>query len=280
MERSKQRLSCLAALLFATLFCGAADRVTLEEILRPLERPDAAASLLASVEAGSAVPAAAAATVAPTDFQTIGMTEILPDLQRWMETYLTGEGELIVGAARQWRGIRLPTGSDWTPVWGTEVRPDSRGLVYPKLSIRVGERLYGPWTLAVQVEVWREVWVTREPLRRGQIPVGPGVETARVNVLGERGVPVPAETGLGGFEMAQAVAEGKVLTWADVAPRPSVRRGEVVEVALDQGALQIRMKARALEAGKEGDLVFVRNLDSRREFQARVVGPNLVEVRL
>ena len=58
-----------------------------------------------------------------------------------------------------------------------------------------------------------------------------------------------------------------------------VRKGEVVEVAASDGQLVVVLKALALQNGALGDLVAVRNLDSRKEFTAFVTHENRVQVR-
>ena len=45
-----------------------------------------------------------------------------------------------------------------------------------------------------------------------------------------------------------------------------------------QGLLAIRMKALALENGAAGDLIKLRNLESRKEFNGQILNENQVQV--
>ena len=81
------------------------------------------------------------------------------------------------------------------------------------------------------------------------------------------------------FIFARAVPAGRMLTWRDIARRPLVRKGEVVEVAAVEGPLMVTMKAVAMENGAQGDTVTVRNAESRKDFSAMVVSENRVQVR-
>ncbi len=70
---------------------------------------------------------------------------------------------------------------------------------------------------------------------------------------------------------ARDVPPDRVLTWHDIARRPLVRKGEVVEVAASEGRLFLSMKALALQAGARGDLITVRNLESLKDISGLVV---------
>ena len=81
------------------------------------------------------------------------------------------------------------------------------------------------------------------------------------------------------FLFTRGVNSGRVVTWRDVARRPLVRKGDVVEVSATEGNLSITMKAIALQSGAQGEAVTLRNLESRKDFTAFVVDENRVQVR-
>jgi flagella basal body P-ring formation protein FlgA len=133
-------------------------------------------------------------------------------------------------------------------------------------------------TIVLRAALWRDVWVARQPLFRGATFDPTELETRRVDLLRERDA-LPAVVGDRSFSMTRAVNAGRVLTWRDIARRPLVRRGDVVEVSAGDGQLLITMKALAMENGAQGDTVTVRNPVSRKEFAAMVVDENRVQVR-
>ena len=59
-----------------------------------------------------------------------------------------------------------------------------------------------------------------------------------------------------------------------------MRKGDLVEVSVNEGALSVTMKGLALESGAQGDIVTVRNPQSRKDFVAVVTHENRVQVRL
>ena len=74
------------------------------------------------------------------------------------------------------------------------------------------------------------------------------------------------------------MVEGRPLTCKDIALAPMVRKGAVVEVVAGDGNLSISMKGLAMGTGGMGDSITIRNLDTRKDFQARVVNRNSVRV--
>jgi flagella basal body P-ring formation protein FlgA len=136
----------------------------------------------------------------------------------------------------------------------------------------------GDATLVLRATLWRDVWVARQPLVAGAAFEPSELETRRVDMLRERDA-LPAIVGDHSYSFTRAVNAGRVLTWRDISRRPLVKKGNVVEVSAGDGQLLITMKALALENGAEGEMVTVRNQESRRDFAAMVVDENRVQVR-
>lgn len=136
----------------------------------------------------------------------------------------------------------------------------------------------GDATLVLRATLWRDVWVARQPLVAGATFEPSELETRRVDMLRERDA-LPAIVGDHSYSFTRAVNAGRVLTWRDISRRPLVKKGNVVEVSAGDGQLLITMKALALENGAEGEMVTVRNQESRRDFAAMVVDENRVQVR-
>jgi len=70
-----------------------------------------------------------------------------------------------------------------------------------------------------------------------------------------------------------------MLTWHDLARRPLVRKGDLVEATAREGTLYVTMKALALENGARGDIINLRNPESHKEISAQVVDDGHVEIR-
>lgn len=104
------------------------------------------------------------------------------------------------------------------------------------------------------------------------------MEIRRVDALRDREA-APADVVGRDYVFARAIPAGRALTWRDISRRALVQKGRMVEVVAVDGALVVSMKALALQDGASGDTVRVRNVESKREFVAKVVSENRAEVR-
>jgi flagella basal body P-ring formation protein FlgA len=196
-------------------------------------------------------------------------------LTRDFSSHFRLEGDLQLELLRAWNP---PAGvaSKWTlEVLEYPNQATSSMLVRCRLNADGAEA--GEMTLVCKAAHWREVWVTRQPLEVGATFDPAVLDTRRVDVFRERDI-VPTVAGDRSFVFSRAIAGGRLLTWHDLSRRPLVRKGELVEVSAVDGLLTITMKALALENGAQGDMVTVRNPDSRKEFSALVTDENRVQV--
>lgn len=133
-------------------------------------------------------------------------------------------------------------------------------------------------TLLLRAALWRDAWFARESIanQRGFDPTL--LDVRRTDLFREREA-LPASVGDRSFLFTRSINPGRLLTWRDIARRPLVRKGDVVEVSAADGQLNIVMKALAMQNGAQGEAVTVRNLDSRKDFTAFVVDENRVQVR-
>ena len=133
-------------------------------------------------------------------------------------------------------------------------------------------------TVTLRASHWREVWAALLRLPFNGVFDASLLEIRRADLLRERDA-LPATVGDSSFIFARAVHAGRTVTWRDVARRPLVKKGDVVEVSAAEGSLSISMKALALQSGAQGEAVTLRNLESRKDFTAFVVDENRVQVR-
>ncbi len=93
---------------------------------------------------------------------------------------------------------------------------------------------------------------------------------------GDGGVSIPGA--MIGKEARHLIYKGSVIRQADLGPVTLVNRNDIVTVHLLYGPLEISMRGRSLDAGGEGEVVRIMNLDSRKIFQAKVQSAQIVEV--
>jgi flagella basal body P-ring formation protein FlgA len=132
--------------------------------------------------------------------------------------------------------------------------------------------------LVLRAALWRDAWVARQPLGNGATFDPAALDVRRTDLFREREA-VPATVGDRSYIFARSITAGRLLTWRDIARRPLVRKGDLVEVSASDGTLSITMKALAMQNGAQGETVQVRNIDSKKDFTAFVIDENRVQVR-
>jgi flagella basal body P-ring formation protein FlgA len=140
------------------------------------------------------------------------------------------------------------------------------------LAVRVfeGERIVRSRTIRVGVEVRREVVMGGASRRRGET-IGDEDVTRGVQWLGLSARPARLDQVVGASPRMR-VNVGQVVMVDDVTPQVVVNKGEQVTVYCVSGTVVLTMRARATAPARDGELVVLEALDSKRTFQARMDG--------
>jgi flagellar basal body P-ring formation protein FlgA len=212
---------------------------------------------------------------APASPAPFAPEEFLAALSRDLASHFNLEGDLQLELLRPLSPVR-PVAAGWTiTVLDYPAEPASSMLVRCRVSDADGVAM--ETSLLLHAALWRDTWVVRLPLTVGSVFDPSRLESRRSDVLRQREL-LPATVGDHTYVFSRAVPAGRPLTWHDIARRPLVRKGELVEVTAAEGLLVVSMKALALENGAQGETVTVRNLESRKDFPAIVTDENHVQI--
>lgn len=159
----------------------------------------------------------------------------------------------------------------------TPKRLTGSGVVLRYEILRSGEPA-GEWRTVFRCRHLAEVWVPTRRIDSGEVLLPMDFESLEVDLTRNAKAVVADPEYFSRYELARAVYPGRPITWGDLAPRSMVRKGELVDVVVREGGLSISMKAMATRTGALGDIVAVRNLESKREFPAEVIDEKTVQV--
>jgi len=126
-------------------------------------------------------------------------------------------------------------------------------------------RLFGP------------VVSTKKPLPRNAIISNEDLAMKRRDISMLGGGLVKDPTQAVGQRLKTSLPAGAILYAQALDAPPLVNRGERVTIMAKSQAIQITAPGEARNSGALGEVVRVKNLTSRREIQARVMGPGIVE---
>lgn len=119
---------------------------------------------------------------------------------------------------------------------------------------------------------------TSGPVETRAVLSSDSVKTTRDDIGRQPFESLPSLDEVVGATTRKPLADGDVVTRAALVARPLVASGDEVVAIARVGALEVRGRAIAAQAGGLGDTVIVVNPDSRRRLHARVVGEAVVEV--
>ncbi len=137
-----------------------------------------------------------------------------------------------------------------------------------------------PWKLYVTVNVatLEPVVVAARALARGQTIAAGDLRLEKRDTSRLHRAYFTDIAGLLGQRTRRQVAAGRLLHPGLVERRRLVRRGTLVQLLARHGALQVRVKGKALEDGTLGDRIRVRNTASGRTVTGEVVASGVVAV--
>ena len=266
---SIQSILCVSAL--ALVLVGSSASAQLDRLVAPVasivEAPQAAAPR------GVVVPE----KEAPRDPLLFTGSDLLQEIKTQIADRFSLKGELVLEFSRPWAAIKLPA-SDAVVTVTDFPREGMTSSLLVRCKVVSGGVTVGEWQVSLRAHLWQQVWVATVGLDRGQALEDSMVTEQKVDVLLNRNALLTVENNPSLYEVVQSVSAGSPLTKRQVTEKPIIRKNQIVEVTANRGAIAINMKAQALENGAAKALIKMRNLDSRREFNAQVVDETHVNV--
>ncbi|HEX3728777.1 MAG TPA: flagellar basal body P-ring formation chaperone FlgA [Opitutaceae bacterium] len=235
--------------------------------MRSLRLLFALATLLASGAALCAEPPPAAPFTS---------AQLASALQRDLAGHFRLDGDFRIELVRAW-DPPAKTAAAWDVVV-TEYPSIPASTMLVRCSVLADGQPAADVSLLVRATLWRDAWYARQPVAANATFDAGALEARRTDFLREHDA-LPAAVGDRSYIFARQVQTDRLLTWHDLARRPLVRKGEVVDVVAAEGGLLVTMKAMAVENGTQGDLITVRNLETAKNITGLVVDEDRVQVR-
>ena len=148
----------------------------------------------------------------------------------------------------------------------------------------VGVRCSGdnPWSLyvPVKVSIMLPVVIAARELPRGKILTTDDIILEKRDIATiHRGYLEKIDYAIGKV-LKRSLRRGQILTASHATAPQAIKKGSRVTIVANSGAIAIRMKGKALSSGARGERIQVQNLSSKRELDATVISPGIVEVTL
>ncbi len=128
------------------------------------------------------------------------------------------------------------------------------------------------------VEVYHRVICASRPLSRGHVITSTDLAMVKMPLSRIRGRAIENRQAALGMALRQSVWPGQVITQNMLVPPVIIHKGDKVTIIADSPYLSVRATGLACQNGSKGQMVWVKNLNSKREILAKVTGPETVVV--
>lgn len=193
--------------------------------------------------------------------------------------YVRDRGELDLQLSRRWNPVVVPDEFFDFRILDMPSNGISSSFII-RFEIANDRESFGVWQLPVTARIWKDIWVAAAPLKRGETLRTADMETARHDLLRLREEildSVPSDIVI---ELTRNLRAGTPVTVNMIRERPMVFRGQVVDGLIQDGPLTIALKVVLLENGRLGEMVRVRNPQTRRELRGIVENENNINLSL
>jgi flagella basal body P-ring formation protein FlgA len=185
------------------------------------------------------------------------------------EEQIKTRGELELDFNRSWNNLTVPD-----DVLSLKIKelPNSgvSANFICRFELLAGSESVGTFQQPLQAKVWKNVFVARSNLVRGQLLKDADIGPERRDILALREFVVQLPLDDPYVEFRENVSAGTPITSRALRLRAIVKRGRVVDAMLQEDSMTISVKAEALEDGVPGQPIRVRNIHSKREFKGKV----------
>ncbi|NLK19636.1 MAG: flagellar basal body P-ring formation protein FlgA [Synergistaceae bacterium] len=161
---------------------------------------------------------------------------------------------------------------------GAPFSPPSIAPGVGSVTLKYDDGAGGERALAVRLSWTRPAVVAARPVERGKTLTAEDLAVQTVRVLRSAPLASSPEEVLGKAPR-RSLSAGEPIALNLLAVTPIIQRGDAVIITVRNPSFVIEVRGQALDGGSEGDLIRVRNLQSKNVIQAVVTAPGRVEVR-
>jgi flagella basal body P-ring formation protein FlgA len=212
--------------------------------------------------------------------RSFGETEMLALLSATLQRDVVKDrGELELTFQQPWAAQMLPD----EPLTLQILELPTAGVApsfIVRFEIHTAHETIGTFQAAVQAHVWREVWVARTTIKRGELTDAADIVRERRDVLNIREALANFSAADSPLEFAESVSAGTPLLARVVKPMAVIHRGQSANALVEDGALSITMKVVALEDGSPGQIIHFRNPASARSLTGKVLNEQTILISL
>ncbi|EKD26951.1 MAG: hypothetical protein ACD_79C00962G0003 [uncultured bacterium] len=154
------------------------------------------------------------------------------------------------------------------------------GIVMLGLNVIQGNEIKKSLKLNFEVKVFEEVWVTNRVIEKDEIINAQDLILSSNNIAISKNMEamVLSKDEIVGKIAVRKVDKGTVINSNYIARPLLIRKGAIVKLEVDTGILKVTSVGKALDKGFMGDIIRVKNLDSKITIAGKVISSDTVKV--
>jgi flagella basal body P-ring formation protein FlgA len=185
--------------------------------------------------------------------------------------------EWELSLTRPWTPVNVPDGALTAEI--LEPSPNRiTSTCILRFELRAAQKTIGTWQAPVQAHLWRQILVAHTFLHRGQLLREADFIRERRDLLTLREPLADLPAQAASYELAETVPAGSPLTARAIRLKPVLSRGQMADAIIRDGALIVSLKVEVLEEGVPGQIVRMRNPQSRRELRGKVLDEQTIAI--
>lgn len=191
--------------------------------------------------------------------------------------FVKERGELELRFTRAWNPLVVPDEAISIKVIEMPSSGVSASFIC-RFEMLAGTEVVGTYQQPLSAKVWKEIFVARSNVTRGQALRDADVGMERRDIVNNRDylTELPLENPY--VEFRENVPAGTQVTARTLRLKAIIKRGRLIDAIAKDDGLTISVKAEALEDGVPGQMLRVRNVRSKREFKGKVADEQTVVV--
>jgi len=134
------------------------------------------------------------------------------------------------------------------------------------------------WYVPVRVHWWADAVVLKQEIPTRSLLLSDMLEVKRRDVAGHMGLWWEKVSDLAGKQATRPMHKGDTVYSVFVKQPPMIKRGDIITIIAQIGAISVRAEGKALKSGGRGDRLLVQNLRSKQMLQATIVDRHTVHV--
>jgi flagella basal body P-ring formation protein FlgA len=144
--------------------------------------------------------------------------------------------------------------------------------------IRQGQRVVRNISGRIEVEALAEMVIAVRQIDHGSIVTAADVALKKLDVSGMQGHYLAKISDVVGKKVRSSIRSNTPFKLDQLEKVTLIKSGQIVTIVMENDSMRVTMTGKARSAGGEGDTINVQNMNSLKEFPAKVIDANTVMV--